>query len=135
MTRRGDERAVPGKVVLATVQGDIHEIGKSLVATMLTSSGFKVYDLGVDVPSDAIIAKALEVSADIIGLSAMLTTTMVKQKDLIAELESRGLRDKVKVMVGGSPVTREWVQSIRADGYSEDAGGAVKVAKQLVGAA
>jgi corrinoid protein of di/trimethylamine methyltransferase len=133
MKRRGTERKVPGKVVLATVHGDIHEIGKSLVGTMLTSAGFQVHDLGVDATSDAIIAKALEIDADIIALSAMLTTTMVKQRDLIGELETRGLRGRIKVMVGGSPVTREWVQSIRADGYSEDAIGAVAVAKNLVG--
>lgn len=130
MKKTGTQRQILGKVVLATVEGDIHEIGKSLVGTMLTSSGFEVFDLGVDVPSDQILAKAQEVGADIVGLSALLTTTMVKQKEVIDEVAKRGL--KVKVMVGGAPVTREWVQKIEADGYSEDAIGAVAVAKELM---
>ena len=131
MQAAGKERQILGKVVLATVQGDIHEIGKSLVGTMLTSSGFKVYDLGVDVSTEEILAKAEEVGADIIGLSALLTTTMVKQKEVIDEVTRRGM--KFKVMVGGAPVTREWVHKIEADGYSEDAIGAVNVAKELMG--
>jgi len=132
MQAAGTERQILGKVVLATVEGDIHEIGKSLVGTMLTSSGFEVYDLGVDVTSDELLAKAEEVDADIIGLSALLTTTMVKQKEVIDEIAKRGMN--VKVMVGGAPVTKEWVQKIEADGYSEDAIGAVNVAKELMGA-
>ena len=135
MKRRGTSRQVLGKVVLATVQGDIHEIGKSLVGTMLSASGFEVYDLGVDVATARIIEKAKEVDDDLVGLSALLTTTMVKQKEVIEELDKRGLRPRIKVMVGGAPVTRDWVQNIEADGYSEDAIGAISVAKQLVGAA
>ncbi|MFZ5822120.1 MAG: cobalamin B12-binding domain-containing protein [Chloroflexota bacterium] len=131
MKASGATRQMLGKVVLATVEGDIHEIGKSLVGTMLTSSGFEVYDLGVDVATADILAKAEEVGADIVGLSALLTTTMVKQKEVIDEATKRGM--KVKVMVGGAPVTREWVQKIEADGYSEDAIGAVNVAKELMG--
>lgn len=134
MQRRGTSRQVLGKVVLATVEGDIHEIGKTLVGTMLSASGFQVYDLGVDVPSERIIEKVKEVDADLVGLSALLTTTMVKQKEVISEMDKLGLRRKVKVMVGGAPVTREWVQKIEADGYSEDAIGAVGLAKRLVGA-
>jgi corrinoid protein of di/trimethylamine methyltransferase len=133
MKKRGTERKMLGKVVIATVEGDIHEIGKSLVATMLGASGFEVFDLGVDTPSDKIIGKALEVNADIIAMSALLTTTMVKQREVIEELEKEGLRKRVKVMVGGAPVTREWVTTIGADGYSEDAIGAVMLAKQLLG--
>jgi methylmalonyl-CoA mutase cobalamin-binding domain/chain len=132
MKAAGTQRQILGRVVLATVEGDIHEIGKSLVGTMLTSSGFEVYDLGVDAATADILAKAEEVGADIIGLSALLTTTMVKQKEVIDEVTKRGM--KVKVMVGGAPVTREWVQRIEADGYSEDAIGAVNVAKELMGA-
>jgi corrinoid protein of di/trimethylamine methyltransferase len=132
MNAAGTQRQMLGKVVLATVEGDIHEIGKSLVGTMLTSSGFEVYDLGVDAATSDILAKAEEVGADIIGLSALLTTTMVKQKEVIDEATRRGM--KVKVMVGGAPVTREWVHKIEADGYSEDAIGAVNVAKELMGA-
>ena len=133
LKKRGAERKMLGKVVIATVEGDIHEIGKSLVATMLGASGFEVFDLGVDAPSDKIIGKALEVNADIIAMSALLTTTMVKQKEVIEELEKEGLRRKVKIMVGGAPVTRDWVNAIGADGFSEDAIGAVAMAKQLMG--
>jgi corrinoid protein of di/trimethylamine methyltransferase len=133
LKKRGTERKMLGKVVIATVEGDIHEIGKSLVATMLGASGFEVFDLGVDTPSDKIIGKALEVNADIIAMSALLTTTMVKQREVIEELEKEGLRQKVKVMVGGAPVTRDWVTAIGADGFSEDAIGAVAIAKQFMG--
>ena len=135
MQKRGTSRQVYGKVVLATVEGDIHEIGKTLVGTMLSASGFQVYDLGVDVPTAKIIEKVKEVDADLVGLSALLTTTMVKQKEVIDELDKLGLRKKVKVMVGGAPVTKDWVQKIEADGYSEDAIGAVGLAKRLVGVA
>ena len=132
MKKRGTQRQMLGKVVIATVEGDIHEIGKSLVATMLGASGFEVYDLGVDAPGDKIIGKALEVNADIIAMSALLTTTMVKQREVIEELEKEGLRKKVKVIVGGAPVTRDWVATIGADGFSEDAIGAVMLAKKLM---
>ena len=134
LKKRGTERRMLGKVVIATVEGDIHEIGKSLVATMLGASGFEVYDLGVDAPSEKIIGKALEVNADIIAMSALLTTTMIRQREVIEELEKEGLRSRFKVMVGGAPITRDWVQKIGADGYSEDAVGAVGIAKQLLGA-
>ena len=133
MVKRGSAREMYGKVVLATVEGDIHEIGKTLVATLLSSSGFEIFDLGVDVSTARIIEKVKEVDANIVALSALLTTTMVKQEEVIKTLEVEGLRDKVKVMVGGAPITREWVQKIGADGYSEDAIGAVKVAMELMG--
>ncbi len=133
LKRLGTERRMLGKVVIATVEGDIHEIGKSLVATMLGASGFEVYDLGVDTPADKIIGKALEVDADIIGMSALLTTTMIRQKEVIDDLTKEGLRNKFKVMVGGAPITRDWVKTIGADGTSEDAVGAVALAKQLLG--
>lgn len=133
MTKRGMARQILGKVVIGTVEGDIHDIGKTLVATMLSASGFDVYDLGVDVPITKFIEKAREVGADIVGLSALLTTTMVKQRTIIKKLEEGGLRPKVKVLVGGAPVTRSWASEIGADGYSEDAVGAVGVAKRLMG--
>ncbi len=133
MAKRGTERQVHGKVVLGTIHGDIHDIGKTLVGTMLSASGFKVYDLGVDVPVTTLVEKAIEVQADIIAVSALLTTTMVRQKDVVEALDDMGLRPNIKVMVGGAPVTQEWVAEIDADGYSEDAIGAVAVAKQLVG--
>ena len=132
MARRGSQREIAGKVILATVEGDIHEIGKTLVGTMLSASGFQVFDLGVDVPSTKIIEKTKEVSANIVALSALLTTTMVKQREVIEGLEKADLKNRVKVMVGGAPVTRDWVQKIGADGYSEDAIGAVNVAMQLM---
>jgi corrinoid protein of di/trimethylamine methyltransferase len=129
---RGTERQILGKVVLATVQGDIHEIGKSLVGTMLSSAGFQVYDLGVDVPAETIVEKVRQVGANIVALSALLTTTMVRQAEVIAALEQAGLRQEVKVMVGGAPVTRDWVEHIGADGTSQDAVGAVALARELV---
>jgi len=133
MQKRGTRRQVFGKVVLATVEGDVHEIGKTLVGTMLSASGFEVVDLGVNVPAARIVATTKQVAPDIVGLSALLTTTMVKQREVIEALDKEGLRGRVKVMVGGAPVTYEWVQKIGADGYSEDAIGAVTVAKQLIG--
>jgi corrinoid protein of di/trimethylamine methyltransferase len=133
LAKRGTERKMLGKVVLCTVEGDIHEIGKTLVGTMLSATGFQVFDMGVDVPIMKIVEKAREVNADIVAMSALLTTTMVHQKDVIEALEDTGMRDKVKVMVGGAPVTQEWVKQIGADGYSEDAIGAARVARQLLG--
>lgn len=135
LLKLGEAREILGRVVLATVEGDIHEIGKTLVGTMLSASGFEVYDLGVDQPAEKIIGKAVEVGAQIIGMSALLTTTMVRQREVIEELDKEGLRPRIKVMVGGAPITRDWFQKIKADGYSEDAVGAVKIAKQLVGKA
>ena len=133
MARRGTAREVLGRVVLGTIEGDIHEIGKTLVGTMLTAAGFQVFDLGVDVPVVKLVEKAREVNADIIGVSALLTTTMVRQRDVVEALDDMGLRPQIKVMVGGAPVTGEWVKEIGADGYSEDAMGAVTVARRLVG--
>ncbi|HRJ58037.1 MAG TPA: corrinoid protein [Anaerolineales bacterium] len=135
LLKLGEARETMGRVVLATVEGDIHEIGKTLVGTMLSASGFEVTDLGVDQPADKIIGKALEINASIIGMSALLTTTMVRQREVIEEMDKEGLRPKIKVMVGGAPITREWATKIKADGYSEDAVGAVKLAKELVGKA
>ena len=132
MARQGTKRKMEGKVVLATIEGDIHDIGKTLVGTMLSAAGFEVYDLGVDVPIIDLAAKAREVEADIVAVSALLTTTMVRQRDLIEVLEDMNLRPGLKVMVGGAPVTRQWAEEIGADGYSEDAVGAVAVAKQLM---
>jgi methylmalonyl-CoA mutase cobalamin-binding domain/chain len=132
MARQGTSRQIEGRVVVGTIQGDIHDIGKTLVATMLSANGFEVYDLGVDVPVTRFVEKAREVNADIVGMSALLTTTMVTQRDVIEALEDSGLRSKVKVIVGGAPVTRQWAAEIGADGYSEDAVGAVQLALQLL---
>src|SRR5512139_657795 len=133
LLKLGEAREVMGRVVLATVEGDIHEIGKTLVGTMLSASGFEVYDLGVDAPADKIIGKAIEVNADLIGMSALLTTTMVRQREVIEELDKEGLRPRIRVIVGGAPITKDWADKIKADGTSEDAVGAVRLAKQLLG--
>ena len=129
----GGERKSLGKVVIGTVHGDIHDIGKNIVASMLFAAGFEVYDLGKDVPVEEFIRKTREVNADIIAMSALLSTTLPIQREVIEELGREGLRDKVKVMVGGAPVTKEWAEEIGADGYGEDAIEAVKVAKTLSG--
>lgn len=119
-------------IVIATVQADMHSVGKNLVSTMLKSVGFDVVDMGVDVPSATIIAKAKEKNADIIALSSLLTTTMPYQKEVIDDLISMSLRDRFKVMIGGGPVTREYAEKIGADGYGRDAIEAVDVAKKML---
>ena len=127
-------REVTGRVVLGTVEGDLHEIGKTLVGTMLTANGFQVTDVGVDKPASEFIAAVKESNATLIGASALLTTTIPEQQKIVEALAEAGLRDKVKVMVGGAPVTQAWADKIGADGYAEDAIAAVAVAKKLVGA-
>lgn len=122
-----------GTMVIGTVKGDIHEIGKSLVATMMSANGFRVHDVGVDVSAEAFIDKVKETDANLLGLSALLTTTMTAQRDVIQAVEEAGIRDRVKVMVGGAPVTREWAETIGADGYAEDVIRAVELGKRLVG--
>ncbi|MGD9049500.1 MAG: corrinoid protein [Anaerolineae bacterium] len=121
-----------GVFVIGSVKGDIHEIGKSLIATMMLASGFQVYDLGVDVAPEIFVEKIQETDADLVGLSALLTTTMMAQRDVLEALEEAGIRARVKVMVGGAPVTEEWAQSIGADGYAEDVVNAVELAKHLL---
>ena len=128
------EREVTGRVVLGTVEGDLHEIGKTLVGTMLTANGFEVTDIGIDKPASEFIAAVKESNATLIGASALLTTTIPEQQKIVEALAEAGLRDKVKVMVGGAPVTQAWADKIGADGYAEDAIAAVAVAKKLVGA-
>jgi corrinoid protein of di/trimethylamine methyltransferase len=128
------ERKITGRVVLGTVEGDLHEIGKTLVGTMLTANGFEVTDIGIDKPASEFIAAIKESNATLIGASALLTTTIPEQQKIIEALAEAGLRDKVKVMVGGAPVTQAWADKIGADGYAEDAIAAVAVAKKLVGA-
>ncbi|MCR4407411.1 MAG: corrinoid protein [Anaerolineae bacterium] len=132
LARRQEKRAILGKVVIGTVEGDIHEIGKTLVATMLSANGFQVRDVGVDVSAEDFVAAVQDMGANLLGLSALLTTTMLNQRKVIEALQKAGLRDRVKVMVGGAPVTRQWAEEIGADGYAEDAVGSVALAKQLV---
>ena len=120
-------------VLLGTIQGDVHDIGKNIVKIMLESNGFKVYDLGRDVPVLQFIEKVKEHNPDIVGVSALMTTTMVYMPKLIEGLKENGLREKVKMMVGGAPVLPEWAKEIGADGYGKSAMEAVNVAKRLVG--
>jgi len=131
--KSGAARQTLGTVLLGTVKGDIHEIGKTLVGTMLSATGFEVIDLGVDVPFEHFAVKAKEVGADLVGVSALLTTTMAGQKDVVEALTRHGLRPRVKVMVGGAPVTESWAREIGADGYGRDALAAVALAKSLLG--
>jgi 5-methyltetrahydrofolate--homocysteine methyltransferase len=123
-----------GKVVIGTVKGDLHDIGKNLVAMMLEGAGFEVVDLGTDVTPDKFVKAAQEHGAQVIGMSALLTTTMPGMGATVQALQEAGLRDQVKVMIGGAPVTDEFSKKIGADGYSPDASSAVRLAKSLVGA-
>lgn len=129
---RKEERPSSGVVVIGTVHGDIHEIGKSLVAAMLAANGFEVHDLGVDVSIEDFLAKIEETGASLLGLSALLTTTMTMQRETILALQSSGLREQVKVLVGGAPVSQSWAEQIGADGYAEDAMRAIAVARRLL---
>lgn len=122
-----------GICVFATVEGDVHDIGKGICCSLMKAAGFTVYDLGRDISAEEIVEKAEEVHADIIGLSALLTTTMTCQKEVIDLLIEKGIRDKYKVMVGGAPVTARWAEKIGADAYTEDAPECAAVAAQLVG--
>jgi len=121
-----------GKVIIATVSGDLHDIGKNLVKLMLEGTGFEVIDLGTDVTSDQIVDAVNEHSPDVVALSALLTTTMASQAEVIKALEAAGIRDKVKVIVGGAPITEAFAKDIGADGFSEDASGAADLAKSFV---
>ena len=129
---RGGASQKIGTVVLGTVKGDMHYIGKNIFKVLLETSGFTVHDLGVDVDPFSFIDKAEQTNADIIAMSALLTTTLVGQRDMIEALNEQGKRDKYKIMVGGGAVTPGWVKEIQADAYSETAFGAVKEAKKLV---
>ena len=126
------EKVSRGKVVIATIEGDIHSIGKTIVATMLRAYGYDVYDLGADVPAEKIIEEAVKRNADIIGVSALLTTTMFGQKKVIELLEEKNLVNKFKVILGGAPVTSKWVEECNADGFAENAVDAVRLVKSLL---
>ncbi|MFH1862923.1 MAG: corrinoid protein [bacterium] len=128
-----DERISKGTVVAGTVQGDIHEIGKNLVCALLAANGFRITDLGADVPLDRFVEEVQRQQANVLVLSALLTTTMINQKTVIDKLQQAGLRERVVVMVGGAPVTADWAKQIGADGYAPDAARAVDVALKLVG--
>ena len=122
-----------GRVVIGTVKGDLHDIGKNLVSMMLEGAGFEITDLGTDVSPEKFVQAVKEKQAQIVGFSALLTTTMTMMKKNIEALTEAGVRDQVKVIIGGAPVTQSYADEIGADGYADDAGGAVKVAKALLG--
>jgi 5-methyltetrahydrofolate--homocysteine methyltransferase len=132
LKKLGSERPSAGTVVLGTTKGDIHEIGKILVGTLLSAHGFRVIDLGVDVPGERFASKARDLKADIVGVSALLTTTMRNQRSVVEALDRAGLRPQVKIIVGGAPVTRRWADEIGADGYAKDAMSAVGLAQELM---
>ncbi len=133
LRKNPDLRAGGPKIVIATVKGDIHDIGKNIVGALLFSEGFEVIDLGKDVPADEIVEAAKNNSAKIVGLSALLSTTIPEMKRVIEKLKAEGIRDNVKVMVGGAPVTEQFAREIGADGYGENATQAVALAKGFLG--
>jgi len=132
---KGDSSAMVGTVVIGTVKGDLHDIGKNLVASMLEGCGFEVINLGVDIPSEKFIQAARDNKANIICMSALLTTTMNYMKEVVSAVNASDLKGKVKVMIGGAPVTEGFADSIGADGYSSNANGAVTLARNLMGVA
>jgi len=132
LLKEGDTSS-KGKVIIGTVKGDLHDIGKNLVAMMMEGAGFTVTDLGVDVSPEKFVQKAQEVEPDIVAISALLSTTMPAMPQTIEALQKAGIRDKVKVIIGGAPVTAKYAQEIKADSYGADAGSAVTEAKRLMG--
>jgi len=134
LIKKGSEkRETLGKVLIGTVAGDIHDIGKNIVAMMLFTAGFEVYDIGKDIQAEEFVKKTRDYNADIVALSALLTTTLPVQREVIEALKKAGLREKVKVLVGGAPATAKWAEEAGADGYGEDAIEAVTIAKKLMG--
>jgi 5-methyltetrahydrofolate--homocysteine methyltransferase len=127
-----EENAASGIMVIGTVQGDLHDIGKNLVKMLLEGAGFSVIDLGTDVPPEAFVNAIKEHNANIVGMSALLTTTMPKMKETLEAIENAGIRSQVKVLVGGAPVTENYAHEIGADGYGYDAGSAVRIAKAYI---
>ena len=132
LSETGEEMASKGKVILGTVKGDLHEIGKSIVKLLLEANGFQVKDLGYDVDSLTFIKEAEAMGADFIGASALMTTTMPHQKEIIDLLTDKGLRDKYKVVIGGAPTTQQWADEIGADLYCLDAGSAPRLMAELL---
>lgn len=128
----GTEREFLGRVIMGTVKGDLHSIGKNIVIIMLKAAGFEVFDMGVDVPPGKFAEEIKRLKPNIIGISALLTSTVGQQEEIIEYLKEEGMRDQVKVMIGGAPISQSWADKIGADGYAEDAINAVKVAKNLL---
>jgi len=133
MKKKGQAKEIIGRVVIGTVEGDVHDIGKNIVAIMFLLHGFEVHDIGKNVPVSQFVHEAKKVRADIVAASAMLTTTMIDQRNLVNALIEEGLKDRVKVLVGGAPVTSEWAKEIGADGYADNAVEGVKLAKKIIG--
>ena len=129
---KGDEVKTIGKVVIGTVKGDMHDIGKNVIAIMLSAAGFNVTDLGADVPVERFVEAVKENNPDIVGMSALLTTTMVEMENVIKALKEAGLRDRVKVIIGGAPISQEYAEKIGANAYARDAAEAVAVCKSLI---
>ena len=132
MAKKKEARKSLGKVVLGTVAGDIHDIGKNIVGAMLFAAGFEVYDIGKDIPPEQFVSKAKEVNANLVGASALLSTSLPMQREIVEGIVAAGMRDRVKLIFGGAPVTEEWVKEIGGDGYAENAIEAVNVAKRLL---
>jgi corrinoid protein of di/trimethylamine methyltransferase len=132
LQRLGTDRPSAGTIVMGTAKGDIHEIGKTLVGTLLGANGFQVHDLGVDVSAEKFVAAAHELHADVVGVSALLTTTMKGQRSVIELFDREGLRPQIKVIIGGAPVTRQWAEEVRADGFAKDAVSAVRLVQELI---
>lgn len=130
----GMNREYIGRVLVGTVAGDLHTIGKNIVIMMLKTAGFEVFDLGIDVPSATFIEKAKEYNVDIVGISALLTTTVGRQQEIIDLLDEASMREKIKVIIGGAPINQAWADKIGADAYAPDASAAVNIARQFVGA-
>lgn len=133
LQRLGAKRQSLGTIVLGTVYGDIHNIGKAMVGALLTADGFTVYDIGVDVPAEKFVEEVNAKQADVLAMSALLTTTAPEQRKVIRLLREAGLRNKVRIMVGGSAITQEFAHEIGADGYEPTAPSAVKLARKLIG--
>jgi corrinoid protein of di/trimethylamine methyltransferase len=132
LLKRGSSKSRLGKVLMATVKGDIHDIGKNIVTLLMKSAGFEVVDIGVDKSADEILSAAKEHQVDVIGLSALLTTTMPRMKEFMELLRESGIRDRHKVIVGGAPVTQQFADLIEADGYGADASRAVDITRRLI---
>ncbi len=130
---QGADSQPKGTILMGTVRGDLHDIGKNLVIMMLEGAGFKVIDLGIDLSVEKVVEKVREIKPDVLGLSALLTTTMPEMQNVIAMMREQGLRDSVKIMVGGAPLDAAFAEKIGADGYGKDAVAAVQLAKKLIG--
>ena len=133
LKKTGEKRTTQGRVVIGTVEGDVHDIGKSIVVAVLTAGGFEVIDLGVDVKTSVFVEKVIKLKPDILGLSALLSTTVLKQREVAQALTDALQRTRVKLVVGGAAVTKDWAEKIGADGYAKDAFEALKVTKELLG--